>query len=160
MTQHTPVVLRCQSSTLMTINSRMLLIALTLLTGACSDAATRVAYDIQSGTKKLGSAEGARVQIRHAPSRWPEGCAGAYTLHIGKGSAAAKGNNNFRTNPGSESLLVRCYNSGGNAHAWSTTYHLRFVDVPETVEIEKHGGDPTVIDVERKAGRPTVVGLH
>jgi hypothetical protein len=45
-------------------------------------------------------------------------------------------------------------------HAWGTTYHLRFVDVPETVQIEKKGGETTVIDVERRSGRALVVGLR
>lgn len=144
----------------MTIARRMPIIALALFAGACTDAATRVAYDIQSGAGKLGAREGERVEIRHVPSRWPEGCAGSYTLQIGKGSATAEGNNNFHINPGAEGLSVRCFNSSGNAHAWSTTYHLRFVDVPETVNVEKQGGEAAVVEVERKAGRAVVVGLH
>jgi hypothetical protein len=136
------------------------LVALALFAGACTDAATRVAYDIESGSKKLGSAEGSRVEIRHVPSRWPEGCAGSYTLHIGKGSATADGNGNFHINRDADGLSVRCYNSSGNPHAWGTTYHLRFVDVPEAVEIEKPGGAAAVIEVERKSGRPVVVRLH
>lgn len=136
------------------------LFVIALFASACSDAATRVAYDIESGSKALGSAEGSRVEIRHVPSRWPDGCAGSYTLHIGKGSATADGNGNFHINPGTDGLSVRCYNSSGNPHAWGTTYHLRFVDVPEAVEIEKQGGAPTVIEVERKGGKPVVVRLH
>jgi hypothetical protein len=131
-----------------------------LLTAACSDAATRVAYDIESGTRSLGAAEGAHIDIRHVPSRWPDGCAGSYTLHLGKGSATADGNGNFHTNRDADGLSVRCFNSSGNPHAWGTTYHLRFVDVPQTVEIEKQGGEAAVIEVERKSGRPVVVGLR
>lgn len=138
----------------------VVLVALALFAGACTDAATRVAYDIESGAKKLGSAEGSRVEIRHVPSRWPEGCAGSYTLHIGKGSATADGNGNFHINRDADGLSVRCYNSSGNRHAWGTTYHLRFVDVSEAVEMEKQGGEAIVIAVERKAGRAVVVGLH
>jgi hypothetical protein len=41
---------------------------------------------------------------------------------------------------GAAGLSVRCYNSSGNPHSWGTTCHLRFVDVPEAVEIEKQGG--------------------
>ena len=136
------------------------LVALALFAGACTDAATRVAYDIESGSKKLGSAEGSRVEIRHVPSRWPEGCAGSYTLHIGKGMATADGNGNFHINRDADGLSVRCYNSSGNPHVWGTTYHLRFVDVSEVVEMEKQGGEAIVIAVERKAGRAVVVGLH
>ena len=139
---------------------KLSVLVLALLTGACSDAATRVAYDIESGTKKLGSAEGARIEIRHVPSRWPEGCAGSYTLHLGKGSATADGNGNFHINRDADGLSVRCFNSSGNPHAWGTTYHLRFVDVPETVDLQKQGGEVAVIEVERKSGRAVVVGLH
>src|SRR4029450_10969747 len=74
------------------------LVAIAMFASACSDAATRVAYDIESGTKNLGSAEGSRGEIRHEPSRWPEGCAGSYTLQIGRGSATADGNGNFHIN--------------------------------------------------------------
>jgi hypothetical protein len=145
---------------LTTIVRAVALVALAMLAGACSDAATRVAYDIESGAKKLESRDGSRVEIRHVPSRWPEGCAGSYTLHLGKGSATADGRGNFRINRDADGLSVRCYNSSGNPHAWGTSYHLRFVDVPEAVEIEKQGGEATVIEVERKAGRAVVVGLH
>jgi len=145
----------------MTITRRLpLLLLLALLASACTDAATRVAYDIESGTRNLAPRDGARIEIRHVPSRWPEGCAGSYTLHLGKGSATAEGNGNFHINRGADGLLVRCFNSSGNPHAWGTTYHLRFVDVPEAVQIEKQGGEAAVIEVERKAGRAVVVGLH
>ena len=136
------------------------LVAIAMFASACTDAATRVAYDIESGSKKLGSAEGSRVEIRHVPSRWPEGCAGSYTLHIGKGSATADGNGNFHINRDANGLSVRCYNSSGNPHAWGTTYHLRFVDVPEAVDIEKQGGAAAVIEVERRGGRAAVVRLQ
>lgn len=144
----------------MTITRRLPLLLLALFAGACTDAATRVAYDIESGAKKLAAGDGARIEIRHVPSRWPEGCAGSYTLHLGKGSATAEGNGNFHINRDADGLLVRCFNSSGNPHAWSTTYHLRFVDVPEAVQIEKQSGEAAVIEVERKAGRAVVVGLH
>jgi hypothetical protein len=136
------------------------LVAIAMFASACTDAATRVAYDIESGSKKLGSAEGSRIEIRHVPSRWPEGCAGSYTLHIGKGSATADGNGNFHINRDANGLSVRCYNSSGNPHAWGTTYHLRFMDVPEAVDIEKQGGAAAVIEVERRGGRAAVVRLQ
>jgi hypothetical protein len=55
---------------------------------------------------------------------------------------------------------VRCYGSDGNLHSWGTTYHLRFVDVPATVQIDKNGGGTAVIEVERRSGRALIVGLH
>lgn len=139
---------------------RFSIAALALVVSACTDAATRVAYDIESGTGKLGSPDGARAEIRHTPRRWPEGCAGSYTLRIGQGASDNLGHNNFRIRGNSDGLLVRCYASDGNLHAWGTTYHLRFVEVPETVQIEKKAGETTVIDVERRSGKALVVGLR
>jgi hypothetical protein len=143
-----------------TRRARLPLVALMVLFSACTDAATRVAYDIESGAGKLGSRDGARTEIRHTPKRWPEGCAGSYTLRIGQGASDNLGNHNFRIRSSSDGLSVRCYTSDGNLHAWGTSYHLRFVDVPETVQIEKKGGETTVIDVERRSGRALVVGLR
>ena len=143
----------------MTIARRMPIIALALFAGACTDAATRVAYDIQSGAGKLGAREGERVEIRHVPSRWPEGCAGSYTLHIGKGSATAEGNNNFHINPGAEGLRSAASTPAATRTPGAPPT-MRFVDVPETVNVEKQGGEAAVIEVERRAGRAVVVALH
>lgn len=139
---------------------RFAIVAVVLFMGACSDAATRVAYDIESGTRKLGSGEGARTDISHGPRSWPEGCSGAYMLRIEKGAAVDKGHNNFRIMENSGGLSVRCDGHDGNATGWGTTYHLRFVDVPATVEVRKNGGEPAVIEVQRVSGRAVVVGLH
>jgi hypothetical protein len=136
------------------------IVTLALSTGACTDAATRVAYDIESGTGKLASHEGARVEIPHDPRRWPQGCAGSYVLSIAKGAAENLGHNNFRTQPDSGSLSVRCYSSSGNRTGWTTTYHLRFVDVPKTVEIEKKADEVVFIEVEHRSGRAVLVGLR
>lgn len=57
-------------------------------------------------------------------------------------------------------LLVRCYGYGGNSTGWGTTYHLRFVDVPATVEVTKNGGEAAVIEIQRRSGRAIVVGVH
>jgi hypothetical protein len=136
------------------------IVALALSTGACTDAATRVAHDIESGTRGLASREGARVEIPHDPRRWPEGCAGSYILRIAKGAAGNLGHNNFRIQPDSGSLSVNCYGSSGNLTGWTTTYHLRFVDVPKAVEIEKKADEVVLIEVEHRSGRAVLVGLH
>jgi hypothetical protein len=136
------------------------LVAALLFMAGCSDAATRVAYDIESGTGRLGSSEGARVEIPHVPRSWPEGCSGSYTLRIEKGAATSDGQGNFRTNESSGNLSVRCFGSDGNEHRWHTTYHLRFVDVPASVEVRKNGGDAAVIEIQRASGKPVVIGLR
>lgn len=100
------------------------------------------------------------VPIFLTPRSWPEGCSGSYTLRIEKGAAVDKGHNNFRIMENSGGLSVRCYGQEVNATGWGTTYHLRFVDVPATVEVRKNGGEPAVIEVQRVSGRAVVVGLH
>ncbi len=144
----------------------MALVALALCRGRlhrCRDA--RGVRHSSRGRRSSAPRRVERVEIRHVPSRWPEGCAGSYTLHIGKGSATADGNGNFHINRDADGLSVRCYNSSGNPHAWGTTYHLRFVDVPEVVEIEKPDGAAAVIEVERKSrparrGEAALNGRH
>jgi hypothetical protein len=44
--------------------------------------------------------------------------------------------------------------------AAATTYHLRFVDVPATVQVEKNAGEPAVIYIERVSGRAVLLGLR
>jgi hypothetical protein len=139
---------------------RFAVVAALLFMAGCSDAATRVAYDIESGTGRLGSSEGARLEIPHVPRSWPEGCSGSYTLRIEKGAATSDGQGNFRTKENSGGLSVRCYGSDGNEHRWHTTYHLRFVDVPAPVEVTKNGGDTTVIEVQRASGKAVVTGVR
>ena len=131
-----------------------------LFVTACSDAATRVAYDIESGTRNLGTADGTRAEIVHSPRSWPDGCSGSYTLKIEKGRATDVGHGNFRVQENSGGISVNCYGHDGSARGWGTSYHLRFVDVPATVEVAKNGGEAAVIEVQRVAGRAVVVGLH
>lgn len=127
---------------------------------ACSDAATRVAYDIESGTRKLGTTDGNRAEITHTPRSWPDGCAGSYTLRIERGKASNQGHGNFFIQEKSGGISVSCFGDGGNSMAWGTTYHLRFVDVLATVEVTKNGGEAAVIDIQRVDGRAVLVGLH
>ena len=143
-----------------TARGRGWLLAPLLLAAACSDAATRVAYDIEAGIGRLNAADGSRMEIPHSPSRWPEGCAGAYALVIEAGASDALGLGNFRTREGSGSLHVDCNRSDGKPHAWSTTYHLRFVVVPQRVRVEKKSKEVAVIEIERRGGKAVVVGLH
>src|SRR5687767_36569 len=113
--------------------ARFIVVAVLLLFGACSDGAPGAAKDIEAGVKKLGSSEGARTEISYAPGS----CSGSYTVRIEKGTATDLGNGNFRINAGSGPLLVRCDGSGGSG----TTHHLRFVDVPASVEVTKNRGE-------------------
>jgi hypothetical protein len=51
----------------------ILLLALLLGLGACSDAATRLAYDIESAALKLEASEKNSTGIKHTPSAYPDG---------------------------------------------------------------------------------------
>jgi hypothetical protein len=101
----------------------MAVLALVVLT-ACTDAATRVAYDIESGVNSLGAQEGARRDID------------------------------------SGGIGVSCYNASGGQVGYGTTYHLRFVDVPATVTVNKGFNETALIEVQRIDGRAVVVGLR
>jgi hypothetical protein len=149
----------------MSLNARATLFRSAIVAGmlflsGCTDAATRVAYDLERGSGRLGSREGARQDVSHVPRRWPEGCAGSYTLRLDRGSAVALGHNNFRTTEGSGGLHVRCFAGDGNPHSWGTTYHLRFVDVPAPVQVDKKYGETAVIELQRINGRAVVVGVR
>lgn len=139
---------------------RCVIVACLLFTAACSDAATRAAYDIESATRKLGTREGAHVEIAYAPRSWPSGCSGSYTVRIEKGAAAAHSDGNVGIAENSGGLIVRCYGYDGNPAGWGTTYHLRFVDVPATVEVTKNRGETAVIEIRRVSGKAVVVGMH
>jgi hypothetical protein len=105
----------------------------------CTDAATRIAYDLEAGAKSLKSSAETRATVRHEPSRWPEGCDGGYALEIGRG---AKGD------PGKGSITVRCAGRG----LYYTTYHLNFVVVPATVSVRKEAGAPVLLQLEKRGG--------
>lgn len=113
--------------------------------GAFTDAATRIAYDIEAGEKQLGRASDARHSIRHeTPSRAGE-CTGPYKVQIDKVGA----------------LVIWCHDSSGTiVSSHSTTYHGRFVDAPQTWILDKPAGSTLVIDLERRDGRAVITGVH
>lgn len=110
-------------------------LALTLALGGCTDAATRLAGDLEEGASKLRRSGGSTIVLEHIPDGFPEGCAKAYDIQL---SAAS-------------SLLVWCKDAkGGEAtSSHATTYHLRFVKVPETLRVEKSAGEVTYITLTR-----------
>jgi len=42
----------------------------------------------------------------------------------------------------------------------TTTYHLRFVDVPQTFKLDKGAGEPTIIDLAKENGRVVVTAVR
>ena len=59
----------------------------TLALAGCTDAATRIAYDIEAGAKALGSSTDSGTTVRHEPASWPDGCGDGYALEIGRGAS-------------------------------------------------------------------------
>jgi hypothetical protein len=121
-------------------------IAACLALAACTDGATRIAGDLESAAGKLGRANGSAWTLKHVPESRPEGCAAAYSVQLTAASA----------------LVIWCKPSAGAGATSShiTTYHLRFVEVPQTWKIEKAAGDPLYIDLARQDGKAVVVGVR
>ncbi len=121
-----------------------LLAAVLFLTGCFTDAATRLAYDIESGVNRMNRLNEARYSIRHTPAESSE-CTGPYTVQLDKVGA----------------LIVWCRDAAGNIVAsGSTSYHARFIDTPASFILDKPAGSTLAIDLERRAGRGVVTGVH
>lgn len=111
---------------------------------AClTDAATRLAYDLESAAERLDSAEGAKFQLVHrVPSKRGE-CEGPYRVQFDRVGA----------------LVIWCQDeTGGTVSSHSTSYHGRFVDTPTTTILDKPAKAPLVIQLERRGGRAVIVG--
>jgi len=110
-----------------------------------SDAATRLAYDMEAGASHLGTQDGAQYSIAHrTPSKSGE-CVGPYTVQLDKVGA----------------LIVWCKDAAGRTvSSHSTSYHARFVDAPQTHILEKPAGATLTIDIERRGGRAVVTDVR
>ena len=127
---------------------RLPLLGLVVVTTACgdfTDAATRLAYDIESGAGLLGSEPGARHSIRHdTPSKSGE-CMGPYKVQLDEVGA----------------IIVWCNDDAGHTvSSHSTSYHSRFVDTTRTFILEKAAGTALIIDLERRGGRAVIADVH
>jgi hypothetical protein len=113
--------------------------------GAFTDAATRIAYDIEAGTGRLGRENGARYSIQHhTPSKAGE-CVGPYVVQLDKVGA----------------LVIWCKDEAGTTvSSHSTTYHGRFVDTPRTYILNKPAGSTLTIDIERRGSRAVVINAY
>lgn len=116
-----------------------------LLAGCLTDAATRLAYDIEAGAGRVGKADGARYTLVHrVPSSAGE-CVGQYRVQFDKVGA----------------LIVWCRDAAGSAtvSSHSTSYHARYVDAPETHIVDKPAREALVIDLERRGGRVVIANV-
>jgi hypothetical protein len=113
--------------------------------GFATDAATRLAFDIEVGANHLGRDEGSAYSVRHkTPSRAGE-CTGPYKVQLDKVGA----------------LIIWCMDaSGRTVSSHSTSYHSRFVVTPQTWILDLPADSVLVIDLERHDGRAVVVGVH
>ena len=82
----------------------------------------------------------------HRPKASPEGCSHDYSFQLSRQSA----------------LLMWCKSPDGtsNVASHATTYHLRYVDVPEQINLEKRAGEPVTIELQKTAGKPKVLRAY
>lgn len=113
--------------------------------GLPTDAATRLAYDIEAGVEQLGSEDGASFSVQHAtPSRSGE-CTGPYKVQLDRVGA----------------MIVWCDDATGKTvSSHSTSYHARLVDTPQTFLLNKAAGETLTIDLERRGGRAFIVDVR
>lgn len=125
---------------------RIAYLALLALLCGCSDGATRIAYDIESGVADFQKSDAKTYEIRHKPQRFFDGCGGPYTVQFGANST----------------LVIWCNDSGSDkvisSHA--TTYHLRFVKIPKTFKLDKAAGEPLIIDLAKEGGAVVVTAVR
>ena len=121
------------------------LLGLALLCG-CTDGATRIAHDIESGVAAFRNSAATSYSIKHVPEAHPAGCSGPYSVQLGADSV----------------LVIWCKDATGSRIVAShgTTHHLRFVDVPHPLKAEKPAGDPLYIELEKQGERMVVVNLR
>ncbi|MGH8619366.1 MAG: hypothetical protein ACREUW_16890 [Burkholderiales bacterium] len=134
---------------MMTDHRATAIVALLLSTGisGCgdflTDGATRLAYELEAGAKKVSGS--GRTTLEHRPKATPDGCAGAYKLQLSANAG----------------LVIWCKDANGKTvSSHITTHHLRFVDVPQTWIVDKVAGTPTFIELEKRGGKPVVTAVR
>lgn len=119
--------------------------ALTAGCGVWTDAATRLASDIEAGESRLGREGGARYTIEHRTPSRPGECIGPYTVQLDKVGA----------------LIVWCKDeSGKTVSSHSTSRHSRFVDTAQTYVLDKPARSTLSIEIERRAGRAVIANVY
>lgn len=125
-----------------------LILGFLCMTAGCdgwTDAATRLASDIEAGAGRLGGQNGAKHSIRHETPSKSDECTGPYTVQLDKVGA----------------IIIWCKDAGGRTvSSHSTTYHARFIDTLQTWILEKPAGASLTIDIERRNGRAVVTDVR
>lgn len=123
----------------------VVLATLAVACGRFTDAATRLASDIEAGASRLGSETGATYRIEHETPSRSDQCTGPYTVQLDKAGA----------------LIVWCKDAAGQAvSSHSTSYHSRFVETPRTWLVDKAASSTLVIDLERQGGTAVVTDVR
>jgi hypothetical protein len=120
--------------------------ALLLLSGCFTDPATRLAFDIEGGAKRLAPLNGAKVTITHrTPSKAGE-CEGRYTVQLDVVGA----------------LVVWCRDATGGEviSSHSTSHHRRFVATSRTFILDKGPREPLLVELERRGGRIVITDVR
>lgn len=116
------------------------------LSGCWTDAATRLAYDLEAAAGRVGPAEGSTYAlVHHTPSSVGE-CDGPYRVQVDKVGA----------------IIVWCRDVHGAAtiSSHSTSYHSRFVATPETYIVDKRAREDLVVLLERRDGRVIISSVR
>jgi hypothetical protein len=117
-----------------------------LLSGCFTDAATRLAFDIEAGAGRVGGNDGARFTLVHrTPSKSGE-CVGPYKVQLDAVGA----------------IIIWCRDFTGDkiVSSHSTSYHRRFVETPQTHILDKPAREALVIEFERRGGRVVIANVR
>ena len=109
-----------------------------------TDAATRLAGELDGGAARARRAPDGRATIVHRPKASPEGCAEDYRVQLTKDSA----------------LVVWCSSAGKVTSSHVTTSHLPAVSVPQTWVVDKRAGEALTIALEKHGERMLVTGVE
>jgi hypothetical protein len=124
-----------------------LILILTLSLAGCTDAATRLAYDLEREAEALRRSGEATRTFTHKPQSSPEGVVGAYTVILKAGPVAL----------GSGFLT---FSKGPQQQWYRTTYHMRFVEVPRDLKIRKAEGESLIVVLMRNGNTVQVTELR
>ena len=119
------------------------LAVLVLFVSGCTDAATRLAYDLERAAADLRKSGEREATVVHRPKRSPEGCSGDYEVVLRR---ADKGPGEGR------SLTIGCVGSSNYrnlGYSYSTTYHLNFVRVPGELRSLKPSNQELTLTLRR-----------
>lgn len=111
-----------------------------------TDSATRAANDIEAAAEKLQRSSASTYTLVHRPKPLPEGCAHDYKIQVSQQSI----------------MVMWCKSASGDSNVAShgTTYHLNYVDVPETTILDKRAGEPVTFELQKTSGKPSIVSVH